>query len=158
MTAGPGPALLCFLALSAPSGCSRTSPPAAPAPPPSTIFTDARYPLLGRQPRQDCGEWFSTIDTALFPWIGDHKVAGVAVFPAAAFVDVMLSAAQELFPDGALELRDLDIVRPFVFDGHTSFETLVRVSRETGVTEFLSRARATASDWTLHARGCIVIR
>src|SRR5207244_4160908 len=35
------------------------------------------------------------------------------------------------------------------------FETLVRVSRETGITEFLSRARATASDWALHARGII---
>ncbi len=121
----------------------------------STMLAPARHALLGRRPRQDSSEWFSTVDTALFPWIADHKVAGVAVFPAVAFLDVMLSAAQELFGDGPLELRDLDIVRPLVFDGHTSYETLVRVSRETGLAEFLSRARVTASDWTLHARGII---
>ncbi len=121
----------------------------------STILDAAHHPLLGRRPRQDSGEWFSTVDTALFPWIADHKVAGVAVFPAVAFIDVMLCAGQELFPDAPLDLRDLDIVRPLVFDGHTSFETLVRLSRETGLTEFLSRARATTSDWTLHARGVV---
>ena len=121
----------------------------------STMLTEARHPLLGRRPRQDCGEWFSTVDTALFPWIADHKVGAVPVFPAAAFVDVMLAAAREMFPEGALELRDLDIVRPLPFDGHTSYETSVRVSRETGITEFLSRARPTNSDWTLHARGII---
>jgi acyl transferase domain-containing protein/NADPH:quinone reductase-like Zn-dependent oxidoreductase/acyl carrier protein len=121
----------------------------------STIFQDAAHPLLGRRLRLDATEWFSTIDTALYPWIADHKVAGVPVFPAVAFIDVVLAAARELYPESALELRDFDIVRPLVFDSHTSFETMVRVSRETGLTEFLSRARTTGSHWSLHARGII---
>ena len=43
-----------------------------------------------------------------------------------------MAAAREIHGDGALELRDFDIVRPLVFDGDTTFETLVRLTAETG--------------------------
>ena len=67
----------------------------------------------------------------------------------------MLAAAREIYREGAIELREMDIVRPLVFDGSTSFETVVRLARETGVTEFMSRPRGGGSDWALNARGII---
>ena len=121
----------------------------------NTVLTAIDHPLLGRRPRIDCMEWFSTVDPVLFPWIDDHKVGGVAVFPASAYVDVMLAAAREIHGDEAVELRDLDIILPLVFDGSRSFETLLRLSPETGVAEFLSRPRSSGPDWMLNARGII---
>jgi acyl transferase domain-containing protein/NADPH:quinone reductase-like Zn-dependent oxidoreductase/NADP-dependent 3-hydroxy acid dehydrogenase YdfG/acyl carrier protein len=121
----------------------------------TTIMSAAEHPLLGRRARLDCSEWFSIVDPALFPWLHDHKVAGVPVFPATAYVEVMLAAARAVHADAPLELRDFDIVRPLVFDGRTSFETLLRLSPETGLAEFLARARGGVADWTLHARGVI---
>ncbi|MDP1961148.1 MAG: type I polyketide synthase, partial [Reyranella sp.] len=121
----------------------------------SSLMDAARHPLLGLRLRRDCTEWFSTVDPVLFPWINDHMVGGVAVFPASAYVDVMLAAAREIHADDALEARDLDIILPLVFDGSTSFETLLRLSPETGVAEFLSRSRGSGPDWTLNARGII---
>ncbi|MCF8531924.1 MAG: SDR family NAD(P)-dependent oxidoreductase [Reyranella sp.] len=121
----------------------------------SSLMDAARHPLLGLRLRRDCTEWFSTVDPVLFPWINDHMVGGVAVFPASAYVDVMLAAAREIHADDALEARDLDIILPLVFDGSTSFETLLRLSPETGVAEFLSRPRGSEPDWTLNARGII---
>ena len=38
----------------------------------------------------------------------------------------MLAAVREVHPDGAIELRDR-YVRPLVFDGSTSFETVLRL-------------------------------
>lgn len=121
----------------------------------STILAATKHPLLGLRPRIDCTEWFSTIDPVLFPWIADHKVGAVPVFPATAYVEVMLAAASESFGSGALELREFDILRPLVFEGSMSFETLLRLSAETGVAEFLSRPRGGAADWMLNARGII---
>lgn len=122
----------------------------------STTLLPQAHPLLGARPRKGGVEWYSTIDPALFSWIIDHKVGDVPVFPATAFVEVMLAAARETYPEGALELRDLDIVRPLVFEGHTSFEVSVRLAQETGVAELLSRQRgAAAADWSLNARGIV---
>ncbi|MBV8192600.1 MAG: type I polyketide synthase, partial [Alphaproteobacteria bacterium] len=115
-------------------------------------LSDLRHPLLGRQPRRDCTEWFSTVDPRLLGWLEDHKFGASCLFPAAAYVEVMLAAAREKLGEGALELRDLDILRPLVFEGNASYETLLRLSPDTGIVEFLSRARDGLPDWTLHAR------
>ncbi len=121
----------------------------------STTFVAPIHPLLGLRPRQDCTEWFSTVDPLLFPWIKDHKVAGIAVFPATGYIEVMLAAARQIYPDGIVEVRELDIVRPLAFDDNVPYETLVRVAPETGLVEFLSRQRSGAADWLLNARGIL---
>jgi phthiocerol/phenolphthiocerol synthesis type-I polyketide synthase C len=121
----------------------------------ASTFAGPSHALLGSRPRQDDSAWFSTIDPALFPWMADHKVGGLSVFPAAGYVEVMLAVARELYPDGAIELREFDIVRPLVFDGAASFETSVRFDRETGMAEFLSRPRNAAPEWSMNARGIV---
>ncbi len=115
------------------------------------------HPLLGAGLRKDSAEWFSTVDPSLYPWIADHKVGDVPVLPATAYVEFMLAAARQTYPDGALELRDLDILRPLVFEGKTSFETCVRLAHETGIVELLSRQRGASAgaDWMFNARGII---
>jgi acyl transferase domain-containing protein/NADPH:quinone reductase-like Zn-dependent oxidoreductase/acyl carrier protein len=121
----------------------------------STTFLAPPHPLVGRRPRRDSLEWYSTVDPDLFPWLRDHGVGGVPVFPAAAYVEAALAVAAEVHGDAPLELRDMDIVRPLVFDGSASFETLVRLHRENGVVEFFSRQRGSATDWSLNARGMV---
>lgn len=122
----------------------------------TTMLSQAHaHPLLGARHRLDSAEWFSTVDPALFPWIDDHKVGDVPVLPATGYVEAMLAAAREIHPEGALELRDLDILRPLVFDGKTSYETSIRLAHETGIVELLSRQRGGGGGWTLNARGII---
>lgn len=122
----------------------------------TTLLSRAHaHPLLGTRHRLDSAEWFSTVDPALFPWIADHKVGDVSVLPATGYVETMLAAAREIHPEGALELRDLDILRPLVFDDKTSFETSIRLAHETGIVELLSRQRGGGAGWTLNARGII---
>jgi len=120
-----------------------------------THLMEIAHPLLGQRPRVDSGDWFAIVDPVLFPWLQDHKVGDAVVFPATAYVEVVLAAAREVYGDVALELRDFDIVRPLIFDGRTSHETMVRFAAETGLVEFHSRLRGGLPDWTLHARGII---
>ncbi len=121
----------------------------------STVMSQPAHAMLGQATRSGGSEWYSTIDPALYPWIADHKVGGAIVFPATAYVEVMLAAARECHGDNALELRDFDILRPIVFEGPASFETRVSISRETGVAEYMSRPRGSGSEWTLNARGIV---
>jgi len=129
----------------------------APTDESSTALLPPTHPLLGAGLRKDSLEWYSTVDPALYPWIADHKVGDVPVLPATAYVEIMLAAARETHAEGALELRDLDIVRPLVFEGNTSFETCVRLAHETGIVELLSRQRGggAGADWTFNARGVV---
>jgi acyl transferase domain-containing protein/NADPH:quinone reductase-like Zn-dependent oxidoreductase/acyl carrier protein len=121
----------------------------------STTFLAPSHPIIGRRLRQDGLEWFSTVDPELFPWLRDHAVEGVPVFPAAAYVEASLAAAAAVYEDSALEVRELDIIRPLVLDNSTTFELVVRLNRETGLLEILSRQRGSDADWTLNARGII---
>ncbi len=122
----------------------------------SSLMEEPSNPLLGLRLRKDCTEWFSTIDPMLFPWLEDHKLGNIPVFPAAGYVEMALAAARDIHGDVALELRDFDIVRPLIFEGHASYETLLRLSPDNGLVEFLSRPRGGAvADWTLHARGIV---
>jgi NADPH:quinone reductase-like Zn-dependent oxidoreductase/acyl carrier protein/SAM-dependent methyltransferase len=121
----------------------------------STTFLPPAHPLIGKRLRQDSLEWYSTIDPDLFPWLRDHAVEGVPVFPAAGYVEAALAAAAEIYPDSALEMREMDIIRPLVFDESASIETLIRLNRETGLVEILSRQRGSGADWTLNARAIV---
>ena len=121
----------------------------------TALFSPPANRLLGLQPRADSSVWFSTVDPLLFPWIADHKVGDAVVFPATGIVEVMLAAASELYGDAPLEIRDLDIVHPLIFDNQSSYETSVRLARETGLVEFLSRPRGRDTAWLLIARGVV---
>jgi len=132
----------------------------------SGVFRAADNALLGTQPRADSSEWYATIDGALFPWLDDHKVGELTVFPAACYLEVLAAAAHALHPGHPLEVRELDILRPMVLVAGASFETKVRLAADTGLAEFLSRPRrgaahssegasGGASNWVLHARGVV---
>ncbi|HKU98833.1 MAG TPA: SDR family NAD(P)-dependent oxidoreductase [Vineibacter sp.] len=113
------------------------------------------HPLLGTSVRAHSHEWYTAIDPGLFPWLEDHRVEDAAVFPAAGFIEIALAAARQTFGDGALEVRDLEILQPLVFDAERSFEVMTRVSHDTGVLEIRSRPRPGEDDWSLHVKATV---
>jgi len=118
-------------------------------------FMAPSHPLLGKKVRDGLSEWISTIDANVFPWLSDHRVDGAAVFPAAGFIEMALGAARETFGDGALEVRDLEVLQPLVFDGVRSVETVSRLSSETHTVEMRSRPRPSSEEGALNAKATI---
>ena len=75
------------------------------------------HPLFGSQTRTAGSDarLTGTISAMSPDWVGDHRVAGTPVIPAAAFVEALLAAAGE----GSFPVRLLDVIvrRPLVLSG-----------------------------------------
>jgi acyl transferase domain-containing protein/acyl carrier protein len=119
------------------------------------IYAPLPHPLLGAVARAESNEWFATVDPAQFSWLDDHRIEDAAVFPAAGFAEIALAAARQTFGPGALEVRDLDILQPLVFDGVRSFELMTRVSHDTHVVEIRSRPRPNGDQWVVHVQATV---
>lgn len=120
-----------------------------------STFATAPHPLLGQATRPGSGAWYATVDPLVLPWLGDHRVEDAAVFPAAGFIEVALAAARETFGEVALEVRDLEILQPLVFNDERSFEIATRLSTETSTIEMRSRPRPSVDDFSLNAKATI---
>ncbi len=114
------------------------------------------HPLLGR--RLDlAGAAETRFEALLGPaapaFLGDHRVFGAAVLPAAAFLEMALAAARTAGV-GAAELADLEIRQALVLggDGHRRVQTVLLPTAEGGADVRIYGAPAGAPpEWTLHA-------
>jgi acyl transferase domain-containing protein/NADPH:quinone reductase-like Zn-dependent oxidoreductase/acyl carrier protein len=120
--------------------------------------------LLGFRREADPAEagfaqWTRNLDTALLPWLADHRLADEAVLPAAAMAEMALAAAARRFPEAeALELSGFQILRPLPVpkgdrDGESQ-ETRFRLADD-GSFRLESRRRMSGEGWSLHARGLL---
>ncbi len=120
-------------------------------------FSGTTWPLLGYQLRPDLSEWFNILDPEMIPWLGDHKVEDAIIFPAAGYIEMALRAARLWLGSETVELRDVDILRPLVFEPDSTYETRLRMSADDNVFEICSRPRLTDGEWSLHVRGSITV-
>ncbi|MBS1694728.1 MAG: type I polyketide synthase [Actinobacteria bacterium] len=96
--------------------------------------------------------WRADVGTAIDPWLGDHKVFGQAIMPAAGFVEIALAAGTEALrrPVESLLLTQLEIEHMLPLDGHTRITTqLIPNPDKTFRVEVHSRPAH--GDWTRHA-------
>lgn len=117
---------------------------------------DTHHPLLGK--RLDIAHlphehvWETGLDSAATAYLQQHKVRGVAVLPAAAYIEMALAAAAEVFGDVPAELVELDLHKTLsLSEGH---ERRVQVRLSAGSADAAVQVHsrsATSSSWTLHA-------
>ncbi|HWD60158.1 MAG TPA: SDR family NAD(P)-dependent oxidoreductase [Stellaceae bacterium] len=124
---------------------ARTVEAAAPLDPPLD------HKLLGFREAGSELSWRHHLDVTLFPFLADHRIDGAAVMPAAAILDMALAAARLRHPDAAaLELRDVELARPIVFDEVAARETRCTL-RPDGEWRLASRRRLAGEAMTVHA-------
>ncbi len=101
--------------------------------------------------------WETEVGLDRLPYLADHKVKGVVVFPAAAFAEMALAAAADLTGGDALALEDLKFEQALVLPLAGRVRVQVALTRGPGevwLVRISSRsAEAEAREWTLHARG-----
>ena len=85
------------------------------------------HPLLGHRRCQDPHCWTQRLDTTRQPWLADHRVAGIPVFPAAAYVEQVLAAALLRHPASVVEITDMEILAPLLLDAPFGRQTRLRV-------------------------------
>ncbi|NJP98651.1 acyltransferase domain-containing protein [Nonomuraea sp. FMUSA5-5] len=82
------------------------------------------HPLLGERMPAATPTWQASVEPALLPWLADHTLAGSAVLPGTAYIEMLLAAGQRVL-DGPAELSRLRLIRPLVLDGDTRVQTSV---------------------------------
>ena len=121
------------------------------------IFLSATHKLLGFRRNTGKPSWFNHLDLNAEPWLGDHKVDGVAVLPAAAILDMALAAAQDLFPDAAgIEILDVEIRRALVLEPDVTRQVDFHIETESGHFTLSSKPRFSTQAPVVHAAGRIL--
>ncbi|PZW41862.1 acyl transferase domain-containing protein [Humitalea rosea] len=123
----------------------------------ATRLTDPvlEHPLLGFRDGAEPARWRNSLDTMVMPWLADHALAGEAVLPAAAMLDMALAACAARFPEAAmLEVEAFQILRPLALERDRAREIRTSLSAE-GELRLESRRRLADESWSLHARGRI---
>jgi phthiocerol/phenolphthiocerol synthesis type-I polyketide synthase C len=110
------------------------------------------HPLLGFRRGGATACWVNHLDRDALPWIGDHKIEGAAVLPAAAMLEMALAAAHWRWPDApVLEVADLEIRHPLPFEKAGVRE--LRTTLGSDDWELASRPRLSNEPLTVHATG-----
>lgn len=69
------------------------------------------HPLVGERMPAPHPVWHGTVEPQLVPWLGDHRIGDDVLMPAAAYVEMALSAGRRAL-DRPVEVRHLEIGRP----------------------------------------------
>jgi len=104
--------------------------------------------------------WQGGLSLATCPWIDDHRVQGVAIVPATAYVEMAIAAAVDVAGEPPVVLTKIEIEKPLLLHPGTEFETQTRLegaATEPMAFQIFSRPRGEKSAWTLHARGLVKI-
>jgi acyl transferase domain-containing protein/surfactin synthase thioesterase subunit/aryl carrier-like protein len=136
---------------------------ASPADLTAAGLSETEHPRLGAAIDSPGGEGIALtgrLSLQSHPWLADHVVAGAALLPGAAFLDLALSAAEHVGLDGVEELSLLD---PLVFpeSGSVQIQVIVAGAGEEGRHEVSIHARPSAhgdegaGEWTRHAHGVL---
>ncbi len=111
------------------------------------------HPLLGFRRGNEPGLWTRVLDTALEPWLADHRLGADAVLPAAAMLEIALAAGRARHPEAAaLEVAEFRILRPMLLEQDRSRELRATLEPD-GAFRLESRPRLSEEGWTLHALG-----
>ena len=119
----------------------------------------AAHPLLGAViERPDSGGLVLTgsLSVGGAPWLADHVVDGVMLFPGAGFVELALRAGDEV---GCSVVDELTLLAPLVLPTGAAarIQVVVDAAGESGARAVwvYSRGAAADSPWVLHAQGAL---
>ena len=126
------------------------------------------HPLLGRhfKSAHPAGThfWETTLDKNSLPYLDDHRIQGVAVLPASAYVEMALAAAVEVFGAQSVALKDIEFRKAlFLPEGGTHTIQVILSQGADGAASFHIYSCPggvvhSGKSWTLHATGKVCLQ
>ena len=116
------------------------------------------HPLLGSRLASPLPIYQGTVSLAALPWLSDHRIYGLALFPVTAFLEVALAAARDALADPNVVLESV-VVReglPIPADGTVTLQVVLTPTAEGGHSVEVYSAELDASGtqssppWRLH--------
>ena len=111
------------------------------------------HPLLGdRQPHPQ-PTWAGRLDARLLPWLADHRIAGSAVVPAAAYLEMATAAVREFLAEPTVFLEDIRFHHLLFLSDERPVPTCVRLDPSAGSFQVLSARPDAPSLWEVQVEG-----
>ena len=111
------------------------------------------HPLLGdRQPLPQ-PTWLNHLDTRLLPWLADHRLAGSAVLPGTAYLEMAAAAVREHLGEPTILLEDIRFHRMLFLPPEQPVPTCVRLDPTAGTFQILAAPPDSPAMWEVHAEG-----
>lgn len=141
---------------SAPAAKAPAVPASPTASPPSAVHV--RHPLLGAEVSAPHGvrAWEGSVDLADHPYLADHQVQGVAVFPGTGYVELAAAAAREVLGDVPVAVGEVTYREAIFLD--RSQPTSIRTTLDTIGARLQLRVHSRAGEdgpWTLNGEAVI---
>lgn len=114
------------------------------------------HSLLGHAKAHSDLTWVQTIDTKTHPLFADHVVGDAKVFPGTAFIELALAAAHLWRQEDLIELEDIDIQAPLIFDDGRSKIVESAISAKSGQLTICARELLSHEPANLHSRANIM--
>jgi acyl transferase domain-containing protein/acyl carrier protein len=123
-----------------------------------------KHSLLGRHfksAQMGTHFWEGALDRSALPYLDDHRVEGLAVLPAALYLEIALAAAAEAFPSQSFVLKDVEFRKAlFIPDGATrTLQVILSPGADAAASVHIYSCPRDAEQanrsWTLHATGKI---
>ncbi len=105
---------------------------------------------LGWRERTGLSEWFSHLDTSLFPELGDHKIGGQVYVPGAVLAEMAVAAARDWLGEQRVEIYDFDILAPLVLAADHMREVRTSIDAGSRSLGIASRRRLSDEAWQMH--------
>src|SRR5437660_11744488 len=96
--------------------------------------------------------WQAHIGARVPRFLGDHRIDGATVFPAAAYVEQMLATARETLGDPPWEIESVVFHDALVLSDEDVVQVETSIAPDRGAIEIASRAKGEAA-WTARASG-----
>jgi acyl transferase domain-containing protein/NADPH:quinone reductase-like Zn-dependent oxidoreductase/acyl carrier protein len=113
------------------------------------------HPLLGRALNSSDPQWGGQMHRELLPYLDDHRLNGRVVFPAAAYVEMALSAGKQVHANPPLILEEIQFHRALFLPGPEQAVRLeFRYSAADRVFHIHSQT-GSGPTWTSHCAGTI---
>ncbi len=107
------------------------------------------HPLLGRAEAGPGRHWSCEVSLAAQPWLGDHRLDGNCVFPAAAYLEMLTVAARTALAAEAVELVDVAFPSALYIGGDDEVQLATRFEPDRRKLTIHSRVRGSGPDWVL---------
>ena len=115
----------------------------------------AAHALLGPRDLGPTPSWSNEVSLATHAYLGDHRVDGECVFPAAAYVDMLTVAARDVLGCEAVELIDVSFPAALYIGADDVVQLRTTYDPERRSVSIYTRLRDGADDWQLRAEAKI---
>ena len=113
------------------------------------------HPLLGSRLRSARPSWEADLGDARLKYLEDHALQGEVVFPAAAYIEMALAAAGEIWPGTSVCIESIDFRKALFLSDRAATSVQLHYDPGRSSFEIYSSEREIDSAWKLHASGQI---